>query len=251
VDYAPEPAAPARKNQALFSCQSQGIQLYLLRVKPHYFYQVLFAAVALLWAGVSRGQCVIEGKVTLPKPQPATASPPRYPGQVGEIAPPDPPVAVVYLEGKFGGKPASSPPRTNQVAQSGMQFRPALLPVQVGTPVAFPNEDDFYHNVFSYSKTKRFDLGRYRKDDRPAPIIAFDKPGVVKLFCEIHQHMRGIILVLDTPYFTRTQTNGEYRLANLPSGKYVVKAWVDEKHQFEKPVSLDPGKPLRIDFDWK
>lgn len=239
------------KIRRFFPIKIEAFSCICLGVKPRYVYQLLCLAAALLWAGVSAGQCVIEGKVTLPKPQPATAPPPRYPGQVGEIAPPDPPVAVVYLEGKFSDKAVSSPPGTNQVAQSGMQFRPALLPVQVGTPVAFPNEDDFYHNVFSYSKPKRFDLGRYRKDDRPAPIVVFDKPGVVKLFCEIHQHMRGIILVLDTPYFTRTQTNGEYRLANLPSGKYVVKAWIDEKHQFEKPVSLEPGKPLHIDFDSK
>ncbi len=117
--------------------------------------------------------------------------------------------------------------------------------------MAFPNGDDFYHNVFSYSKPKRFDLGRYRKDDRPPPVIVFDKPGVVKLFCEIHQHMRGVVLVLDTPYFTCTQTNGEYRLENLPAGHYVLKAWVDEKHEYEKPVSLQPGTPLRVDFDLK
>jgi len=210
---------------------------------------VLSLAALLLCAGMCQGQSVIEGKVTLPKPEPVTALPPRYAGQVGEIAPPDAPRAVVYLEGQFGPRVAGSLPVTNLVVQQGMQFHPALLPVQVGTAVAFPNWDDFYHNVFSYSKPKRFDLGRYRKDDRPPPIVVFDKPGVVRLFCEIHQHMRGVILVLDTPYFTRTQTNGEYRLENLPRGKYVLKAWLDEKHEYEKPVSLTAGERQRIDFD--
>jgi plastocyanin len=166
---------------------------------------------------------------------------------VGEIAPPDPPVAVVYLEGHFPRPEASSLPRTNEVLQLGMQFRPALLPVEVGTAVAFPNGDEFYHNVFSYSKPKRFDLGRYRKDDRP-PVEVFDTPGVVKLYCEIHQHMRGVILVLDTPYFTRTDTNGVYRLPNLPIGHYLAKAWIDEKHVYEKPVEVEAGKQLQVDF---
>ena len=203
----------------------------------------------LLCSGLSPAQCFIEGKVTLPKPEPVTAPPPRYAGQVGEIAPPEPPTAVVYLEGKFSTPPTNASSSSKQVLQQGMQFHPALLPIQVGTAVAFPNADDFYHNVFSYSKPKRFDLGRYRKDDRPSPIVTFDKAGVVKLYCEIHQHMRGTILVLDTPYFTTTKTNGEYRLTNLPSGSYVLKAWVDEKHEYEKPVSLKPGETYHMDFD--
>ena len=190
---------------------------------------------------------MIEGNVTLPRPEPVTAPPPRYPGQVGEIAPPDAPSAVIYLEGQFPPAVANPAPGTNRVLQSGMQFRPALLPIQVGTAVAFPNGDDFYHNVFSYSKPKRFDLGRYRKDDRPAPTVLFDKPGVVKLYCEIHQHMRGVILVLDTPYFTHT-TNGVYQLTNLPAGNFLLKAWIDEKHVYEKPVSLAAGQRQRVDF---
>jgi plastocyanin len=220
-------------------------------VKRYVVAQLPLIPALLLCVDSAAGQCVIEGKVALPKPEPVTAPPPHYPGQVGEIAPPDPPVAVVYLEGKFDPGAATLLNRTNHVLQSGMQFRPALLPVQVGTTVSFPNGDDFYHNVFSYSKPKRFDLGRYRKDDRPPPVIVFEKPGAVKLFCEIHQHMRGVILVLDTPYFTRTQTNGEYRLENLPSGDFVIKAWLDEKHELQKPVSLEAGKTLHIDFGSK
>jgi plastocyanin len=212
--------------------------------------KTLCAATVIFCPGMGFGQAVVEGRVTLPKPEPITAPPPRYPGQVGEIAPPDPPLAVVYLEGHFPAVEVNSKLATNQVLQLGMQFRPALLPIQVGTAVAFPNGDDFYHNVFSYSKPKRFDLGRYRKEDRP-PIQVFDKAGVVKLYCEIHQHMRGIILVLDTPYFTRTQTDGTYELRNLPSGNYVLKAWIDEKRIEEKAVTLQPGQRLHVDFDLK
>lgn len=189
--------------------------------------------------------------MSLPKPEPWAGPPPRYAGQANEVTPPDPPVAVVYLEGQFPKSATNTTHLTNEVLrQAGAQFRPALLPVQVGTTVAFPNEDDFYHNVFSYSKPKRFDLGRYRKNDRP-PVQLFDKPGVVKLYCEIHQHMRGVVLVLDTPYFKRTDTNGLYRLEGLPAGHFMLKAWVDEKHVYEKPVDLQPGQPLHVDFDTK
>ncbi len=175
-------------------------------------------------------------------------SPPRYTGQTAQIAPPDPPRAVVYLEGQFPASVSNVSPSTNEVQQQGLQFRPALLPIHVGDAVIFPNGDDLYHNVFSYSKTKRFDLGRYRKDEQP-PVQVFEKPGVVKLYCEIHQHMRGVILVLATPYFTRTETNGTYELKDLPTGQYLLKAWIDEKHVYEKPVHLEPGQRLHVDFD--
>jgi len=211
----------------------------------------LWSACMPIWGAVVHGQASIVGKVALPKLEVPAVTPLRYPGQIGEVAPPDPPVAVVYFEGSVPNVTSHSAAVTNQVLrQRGMQFHPALLPIQVGTAVAFPNGDDFYHNVFSYSKPKRFDLGRYRKDDRP-PIEIFDKPGVVKLYCDIHQHMRGVILVLDTPYFTSTDTNGLYELRNLPAGNYVLKAWVDEKHVGEKPVSLKPGQRLHEDFDLK
>ena len=234
---------------AINFCRSDNISLAVNRRCPAI--QLCLLTLMLFSNRLSIGQCVIEGKVDLPKPEPVTAPPPRYAGQVGEIAPPDPPTAVVYLEGKFPGEFTNAPGPAKQILQQGMQFHPALLPIQVGTAVKFPNADDFYHNVFSYSKPKRFDLGRYRKDDRPAPVVIFDKPGVVKLYCEIHQHMRGTILILNTPYFTTTHTNGEYQLTNLPSGSYLLKAWVDEKHEYEKPVSLKPGETLRADFDAK
>jgi plastocyanin len=208
---------------------------------------VLAAAVVLATIG-ARSQSVVEGHVDLPAPEVPLAPPPRYEGTAAQPAPPDPPVAVVYLEGQFPAAGTNPAPAAVELRQQGMQFRPALLPVRVGTPVAFPNGDDFYHNVFSYSKTKRFDLGRYRKEDKP-PVLVFDKPGVVKLYCEIHQHMRGTILVLDTPYFTRTATNGDYRLENLPAGRYQLVAWADERHVATKPVELVPGRTLRADFD--
>src|SRR5436853_537084 len=146
----------------------------------------------------------IEGHVELPKSHSAPVQAKRYEIVTkGGVLSTHPPLAVVYLDGAFG-RPGSSP--VKQVVQKDLTFIPALLPIQVGTTVEFPNLDETYHNIFSYSPTKRFDLGRYRPEERPIPSEVFDKQGLVTLRCDIHEHMRGLILVLSTPYFVMTDT---------------------------------------------
>ncbi len=194
------------------------------------------------------GDIVIEGTVKLPPPKPAPAAAGRYQQKSGSVATPSPPSAVVYLEGSFPNSPAKNATLA-VIEQKSFQFDPGVLPVQKGAQVEFPNHDDDYHHVFSYSKTKEFDLGRYRKDEKPAA-VKFDKPGVVKIGCEIHDHMRATILVLDTPYFKKTDSDGNYRLtlANVPAGKYVLKAWVNERTIWEQPVELKDGVALKVNF---
>src|SRR5207247_1345361 len=155
-----------------------------------------------------------------------------------------PPLAVVYLAGSFS-KVRS--PSTNQSPQKDLAFVPSLLPVQVGTRIEFPNLDDTYHSIFSYSPAKRFDLGRYRPDERPIPSEVFDAPGLVTLRCDIHEHMRGLILVLNSPYFVVTDPDGRFRLSGLPSGRYVLKAWIDSKTTRERPVELKNGGTVSVD----
>lgn len=195
----------------------------------------------------AQGTASVEGMVTLPKPPSPAKINPRYAAQTGALLPPEPPTAVVFLEG--APVPADDVLATNvvQVVQKGMQFGPGLIAVRKGTRVEFPNADDFYHNVFSYSKAKRFDLGRFLKDEKPAA-VTFDQPGVVKLYCEIHEHMRGTVVVLDTPWFAKTDTNGVYRLTGLPAGQFKLKAWIDDKVSFEQPVDLKPGATARVNF---
>lgn len=163
----------------------------------------------------------------------------------GGVLATNPPLAVVYLEGAGAKDEALA---TKQVTQKDMNFVPALLAVQVGTTVEFPNEDDTYHNIFSYSPAKRFDLGRYRPEERPFPAQLFDKAGLVTLRCDIHDHMRGLILVLDTPHFATTDASGQFRLAGLPAGNYTLKAWVDSRTTREQPVNLKNGSTLHVDF---
>src|SRR6266536_3663834 len=117
------------------------------------------------------GQATVEGRVKLPKSHSAPVMAKRYEIVThGGVLSTQPPLAVVYLEGPFQ-KPPSLP--TKQVAQKDFAFVPPLLPVQVGTRIEFPNLDDTYHSIFSYSPAKRFDLGRYRPDERPIPSEVF------------------------------------------------------------------------------
>src|SRR3954470_17605700 len=192
-------------------------------------------------------QASVEGRVDLPKNKSAPVMAKRYDiVTTGGVPPTNPPVAVVYLEGPFD-KPAKLP--TKEVAQKELAFVPALLPVQVGTKVEFPNlEKDTYHNIFSYSPAKRFDLGRYRPDEKPVPSQVFDLAGLVTLRCDVHEHMRGLILVLGTPHFTTTDENGRFRLSGLPAGNYVLKAWVDSRTTREQPVDLKSGSTVHVDF---
>ena len=189
----------------------------------------------------------MEGRVDLPKTKAAPVMAKRYEiVTTGGVLGTNPPLAVVYLEGSFP-KPGSLP--TKQVAQKDLAFVPSLLPVQVGTKVEFPNlEKDTYHNIFSYSPAKRFDLGRYRPDEKPVPSEVFDVAGLVTLRCDIHEHMRGLILVLGTPHFVITDESGHFRLTGLPAGHYALKAWVDSRTTRELPVDLKSSSTLHVDF---
>jgi hypothetical protein len=204
-------------------------------------------AVALALQGApAYAEASVEGKVALPKPLHPPVMNKRY-GIVSYngVLSPYPPLAVVYLEGSF---PPPGPLPTAQMVQKDLNFQPVILPVRAGTRVEFPNLDDTYHNIFSYSPAKRFDLGRYRSDERPIPSVLFDVPGMVTVRCDIHEHMRAIILVLDTPHFAVSGPDGSYRLSGLPSGRFVLKVWLDSRTTLERPVDLSEGPALRADF---
>jgi plastocyanin len=207
----------------------------------------LFAVALAGMVKLAFAQATVEGRVELPKSKSAPVMTKRYEVVThGGVLGTNPPLAVVYLEGSFP-KPASLP--TKEVAQKDLAFVPALLPVQVGTKVEFPNlEKDTYHNIFSYSPAKRFDLGRYRPDEKPVPSQIFDVAGLVTLRCDIHEHMRGLLLVLATPHFAVTDENGHFKLSGLPAGHYTLKAWIDSRTTREHPVDLKSGSTLQVDF---
>ncbi len=212
-----------------------------------WFYRLIAAAGMLAFLpSILFGGANVEGRVELPKSRAAAVVAKRYEIVTkGGVLATQPPLAVVYLEGAAS---KSTAPATKQVVQEDLEFVPPLLAVQIGTKVEFPNHDDTYHSIFSYSPAKRFDLGRYRPEERPIPSEVFDKPGLVTLRCDIHEHMRGLILVVNTPHFVVTDTEGRFRLTGLPAGRYVLKAWIDSKTTQEKPVELKNGETLHVSF---
>lgn len=156
------------------------------------------------------------------------------------------PPAVVYLSG------AVAPFRSQKkarIVQKDLTFDPVLLPIQVGTSVEFVNEDSVAHSVFSYSAAKRFELGACRPHDTEAAVQLFDVPGLVTLRCDEHERMRGFILVLDTPYFSITDSEGKFRLQGLPKGQFILKAWLNKKVTLERLVVLDENSRVSLDFE--
>ena len=204
-------------------------------------------AFGLVSTSFGGNDAAVVGVVRLPPPTLERPLDQRYQTSESVLVPINPPAAVVYLEGDFAALAPFAVKTTAEMSQKNMQFSPDLVAVRVGSTVTFPNLDDTYHNVFSYSRTKRFDLGRYRRDERPGTVV-FDKPGLVTVHCEIHDRMRGTILVLETPYFQKTDTTGRFQLDHLPAGHFLLKAWVSEADVRQQPVDLKSGTTLRVDF---
>lgn len=196
--------------------------------------------------GAALGQGAVKGKAALPEEKKTSVSSQRYSNIAGSVETPRGRVGVVWVEGDFSGLTNKAPAEA-VVGQKGFQFEVSALPIQVGTKVTFPNHDDAYHNVFSYSKAKRFDLGRYLKDEA-TPTVVFDTPGIVRLYCEIHEHMSATIVVVDSPFFTTTDTEGNFSLSGVPAGKYTLKAWLGKKTVVEKAVVLKDGETLSAEL---
>ena len=140
-------------------------------------------------------------------------------------------------DGAVGGE--TKPPAVT-VAQINKQFEPYVSVIRVGTAVEFPNRDDILHNVYSFSKAKRFQLPLY-KDKPPAPVI-FDKSGVVILGCNIHDWMVAYVYVADTPHFAETGADGRAVLTELPPGSYLVRVW----HPRKKRRGSSPDRRIRV-----
>ena len=152
---------------------------------------------------------------------------------------------VVYLDGPVGDKPL--PPRTplQIVVQKDAQFSPHILPVVVGTTVEWPNNVEIYHNDFSMSEPKPFDLGLYKDKVKQ---LTFDKPGRVDVFCSIHSTMHCIVLVLENPFYAVTDRQNRYVIANVPAGTYKLKAWHERLPSQTRSVTVPEVGEVKTDF---
>jgi plastocyanin len=199
-------------------------------------------------AGEAAGSGTIIGHIKLTAhvraPLAANAYPSRSIGKHDGPAIPEIRNVVVYLKDPpFRG---ALPATHAELVQQNETFVPHVLAITKGSTVDFPNDDPFFHNVFSLSSAASFNLGRYpRGQSRPAK---FNKAGLVKVFCDIHSHMSASILVLDHPYFTIPGTDGNYEIKNVPAGQYTIIGWHERVGERSASVRVEAGRPVTVDL---
>jgi plastocyanin len=143
----------------------------------------------------------------------------------------------VYVENLKGPPPRN---KSIEIRQEGKQFAPRVAVVQTGTTVYFPNFDAIYHNVFSSSPRNAFDLGSYRAGDKPRS-VTFTAPGVVDVFCNMHQKMSAAVLVVPNTLFTKVRADGTFKLENVPVGARKLVAWGPHAKPAHQRVDVGPG----------
>jgi plastocyanin len=155
--------------------------------------------------------------------------------------------AVVYVESLPADADAAIPRAgaLPQLAQKGQRFVPRVLPVAVGTTVDFPNMDPIFHNVFSLSPVKRFDLGRYPRGHSKR--VTFGTPGLVNVFCDIHSSMAAYVLVLPHHAFAQPDSDGAFTLPDLPSGHYVLHVWHPDAPAATRSVDLPASGDVSLE----
>jgi plastocyanin len=151
---------------------------------------------------------------------------------------------VVYLTGFTA--PGAADPAT--LGQRDERFEPKVLPVVAGQKVVFPNFDRLYHNVFSVSPVKPFDLGQYKSTDAPRSVV-FDTPGLVPVFCNIHPHMISYVVVLENPSWAVTGADGAFDLRGAPPGPVTVNAWLPGAKHVSREIVLVEGEPVQVDLE--
>jgi plastocyanin len=159
---------------------------------------------------------VIEGKVEVPG------------GDVRDV--------YVYVDNVRGPRMAG----TVEIKQENKQFIPRLAVVPVGTTVTFPNLDPIFHNVFSNSPTNSFDLGSYRAGDQTRSVV-MTKPGVVDVFCNMHQRMSAHVLVVPSKHYAKVRPDGSFRLEGVPVGTRNLVAWSPSLRAVKRNVDVTPA----------
>ncbi|HWP59824.1 MAG TPA: carboxypeptidase regulatory-like domain-containing protein [Candidatus Acidoferrales bacterium] len=158
--------------------------------------------------------------------------------------------AVVSVEGIRQESAKPTKPKNAMMDQRDMKFIPRVLPVVVGTTVDFPNNDNTWHNVYSASEAKEFNLGLY--PPKHTRSVSFDKAGVVRILCNVHPQMEAFVVVKTHPFFSATSKNGSYQLSDVPLGKYVLEVWHPDFGTRRIPFELvREGQVATLDLDLK
>jgi plastocyanin len=175
-----------------------------------------------------------------------------YPGRAGAMAMPAKSLgavtdAVIYVEKLPASVTVASPGGPEpELGQKDQAFVPRVLAIEKGTTVSFPNHDPIFHNVFSVSPNKRFDLGKYPRGQTRH--VRFDKPGLVNVYCDIHSDMAAFVLVLANHAFAQPGSDGSYALPDLPAGTYSVKVWHPDFGELHRDVEVPDHGDATADF---
>ncbi|MDH3422952.1 MAG: carboxypeptidase regulatory-like domain-containing protein [Gemmatimonadota bacterium] len=182
---------------------------------------------------------VIQGRVQLEAPPPRRRSANRYPGGSAETHAIQSLPAVAYLVGPINaGQGADSEARA-VMTQRDTTFVPSVVFLRAGGSVSFPNDDPFQHNVYSYSSIGTFDLGRQNPGSSASKTFA--EPGILEVFCEVHDFMRGTIVVSENPYGAIVGADGSFRIAGVPAGEYTIAFWQSEHEPLQQTVTVTGG----------
>ena len=154
--------------------------------------------------------------------------------------------SVVYLDNMPRGMAGETVERHARLDQRGERFVPHIVAIGVGGTVDFPNSDATFHNVFSLSDVRSFDLGRYATGK--SKTVKFDKPGVVRVFCDIHAHMSAFIFVFAHPYFDVTDGQGRYRIDGVPAGSHQLVLWNESIEPETRQVTVPDGGEVEVNF---
>ncbi|HYC33865.1 MAG TPA: plastocyanin/azurin family copper-binding protein [Gemmatimonadales bacterium] len=176
------------------------------------------AAVCLLAAAAGLG-AVVSGRVTMLDKGDRPAE------DIGQ--------AVIWLE---GGSPPSAAPATVEITTSDKEFAPHIIVVQAGSTVGFPNHDPFNHNVFSLSEENPFDLGLYGRGETRS--VRFARPGVVRVYCNVHAQMSAVVVVRDNPWYTQPSSDGSFVLPTVPAGAYRLHLWHERAEEVTRDLTV-------------
>ncbi|MDZ4865469.1 MAG: carboxypeptidase regulatory-like domain-containing protein [Gemmatimonadota bacterium] len=176
---------------------------------------------------VAQGGASVSGKVTLM--------------EKGEQPSSEVVQAVVWLT---GANATLAPPSSSEMATEGKQFVPHIRIVQRGSSISYPNHDPFNHNVFSLSAERVFDLGLYGRGEAKA--VEFGTEGVVRVYCNVHAQMRGLVLVLGSNLFTQPGSDGRFRIEGVAPGEYVLHAWHERAPMTSQPLKVGDGAVTRV-----
>jgi plastocyanin len=169
----------------------------------------------------------------------------RYPGAASAPHVVESVPGVAYIDGVVPShKPAPARERP-RMEQRDTTFRPEILFVPAGTTVDFQNQDGFFHNVFSYSRAKRFDLGRFPRGE--SKTVTFDNAGLINVYCEIHKWMRAVIIVVENPFHATIGDDGSFTIPDVPPGMYKLVIWQVDRGRKELSVTVPPGGSTRVD----